>query len=179
MCISGCKQVSKIKSDTMDIIKGSKTSIENVENLELAKLILKPKREKINISSVLSKSSGRFIVGVDGIVTDQQTGLMWYILDTHTELQECLDYDAAGEYVENLNIGGYKDWRLPASNDLVVILNAKSSFPKSGAEWYWSSEAFWKGHYEFDRIVILRNDNEWVKGEAELTECGAVRAVRP
>jgi len=136
-------------------------------------------REKINIGSVLSKSSGRFIVGVDGTVTDQQTGLMWYILDTHTELQECLDYDAAGEYVENLNIGGYKDWRLPASNDLVVILNAKSSFPKSGAEWYWSSEAFWKGHYEFDRIVILRNDNEWVRGEAELTECGAVRAVRP
>ena len=136
-------------------------------------------REKIKIGSVLSESGGRFIVGVDGTVTDQQTGLMWYILDTHTELQECLDYDAAGEYVENLNVGGYKDWRLPTSNDLIVILNAKSSFPKTGAKWYWSSESFWKGRYEFDYIVILRNDNEWVKGEAELTECGAVRAVRP
>jgi hypothetical protein len=52
-------------------------------------------REKIKIGSVLSESDGRFIVGVEGTVTDQ-TGLMWYILDTHTELQECLDYDAAG-----------------------------------------------------------------------------------
>ncbi|MFO7558104.1 MAG: DUF4388 domain-containing protein [Desulfobacterales bacterium] len=136
-------------------------------------------REKIKIGSVLSESSGRFVVGVDGTVTDQQTGLMWYIFDTHTELQECLDYDAAKEYVENLNVGGYKDWRLPTPNDLIVILNAKSSFPKTGAKWYWSSEAFWKGHYEFDRIVIPRNDNQWIKGEAELTECGAVRAVRP
>jgi len=118
-------------------------------------------------------------VGADETVTDQQTGLMWYILDTHIELQECLDYDAAGEYAENLNIGGYKDWRLPTSNDLVVILNTKPSFPKSGAKWYWSSESFWKGHYEFNRIVILRNGNDGVKGEAELTKCGAVWAVRP
>ncbi len=136
-------------------------------------------REKVKIGSVLSESSGRFVVGVDGTVTDQQTGLMWYILDTHTELQECLDYDAAKEYAGNLHVGGYKDWRLPTSNDLIVILSAKPSFPKSGAKWYWSSEAFWKGHFEFNRIVILRNNNEWIKGEAELTECGAVRAVRP
>jgi len=136
-------------------------------------------REKIMIGSVLSKSGGRFIVGVDGTVTDQQTGLMWYILDTQTELKDCLAYDDAVSYAKNLNIGGYKDWRLPTSNDLIVILNAESTFPKSGAAWYWSSESFWKGHHEFNHIVILRGNNEWAKGEAELSECGAVRAVRP
>jgi hypothetical protein len=37
---------------------------------------------------------------------------------------------------------------------------------------------FLKGHYEFDYIVILRNDNEWVKVKGT-DGGGTVRAVRP
>ena len=134
-------------------------------------------KEKLKIGAVLSNSNGRFIVNTDGTVTDQQTGLTWYILDSHIELRECLDHDAADEYVKNLTVGGYKDWRLPTANDLMVVMNTKSSFPDSGAKWYWTSEMFWKGYYEFAYTVINRGGT-WVKDEAELTQCGAVRAVR-
>lgn len=153
-----------------------KMEMENVaqEKKERARL----QKEKERIGSILSRSNGRFIVNIDGTVTDQHTGLVWYILDSHTELKECLDHDAAEEYVKNLEVGGYKDWRLPSANDLMSVMNAKNSFPGSGAKWYWTSELFWKGYYEFCYTVINRNDKTWVKDEAALTQCGAVRAVR-
>ncbi|MFH2063704.1 MAG: DUF4388 domain-containing protein [Pseudomonadota bacterium] len=135
-------------------------------------------KEKRKIGSVLSQSNGRFIVNVDGTVSDRQTGLMWYILDSHIELQECLDHDAAEKYVKNLEVGGYKDWRLPTANDLMVVMNTGNSFPKSGAKWYWTSELFWKGFYEFGYTVVNRSGDTWTKDEAELMQCGAVRAVR-
>jgi CheY-like chemotaxis protein len=134
--------------------------------------------EKLKIGSVLSRSSDRFIVNVDGTVSDRQTGLMWCILDSHIELQECLDHDAAEKYVKNLEVGGYKDWRLPTANDLMVVMNTRNSFPKSGAKWYWTSELFWKGFYEFGYTVVNRSGDTWAKDEAEMTQCGAVRAVR-
>jgi hypothetical protein len=153
-----------------------KMEMENIaqEKKERARL----QKEKERIGSILSRSNGRFIVNMDGTVTDQHTGLMWYILDSHTELKECFDHDAAEEYVKNLEVGGYKDWRLPSANDLISVMNARNSFPGSGAGWYWTSELFWKGYYEFCYTVINRNGNSWVKDEAALTQCGAVRAVR-
>ncbi|MBA4366955.1 MAG: hypothetical protein C0403_04880 [Desulfobacterium sp.] len=153
-----------------------KMTLENIaqEKRERARL----QEEKAKIGSILSRSNGRFIVNIDGTVTDQHTGLVWYILDSHTELKECLNHDAAEKYVKNLEVGGYKDWRLPSANDLMAVMNAKNSFPRSGAKWYWTSELFWKGYYEFGHTVINRNGDIWVKDEAELTQCGAVRAVR-
>lgn len=153
-----------------------KMTLENIaqEKRERARL----QEEKTKIGSILSKSNGRFIVNIDGTVTDQHTGLVWYILDSHTELKECLDHDAAEEYVKNLEVGGFRDWRLPSANDLMAVMNAKNSFPGSGAKWYWTSELFWKGYYEFCYTVINRNGDRWVKDEAALTQCGAVRAVR-
>ncbi len=45
----------------------------------------------------------------DGTVTDENTGLMWQ----QTPPSEKMTYDEALDYVENLELGGYKDWRLP------------------------------------------------------------------
>ncbi len=136
-------------------------------------------KEKSNISKQLDKSSGRYIDNADGTVTDKQTGLMWYILDSHTELKECLTFDAAGEYVKKLDVGSHQDWRLPTTNDLLLILNNDPTFPTSGAKWYWTSELYWKGYFEFVKIIKLKGKNVWGKEEAGLTQCGAVRAVRP
>ncbi len=45
----------------------------------------------------------------DGTVTDDNTGLMWQ----QTPPLDKMTYDEAIEYVENLELGGYSDWRLP------------------------------------------------------------------
>jgi len=137
------------------------------------------KREKVKAGAELSKLGERYIVRDDGTVEDKQTGLMWAVLDSHVELRECLDYDTASEYVKNLEVGGYKDWRLPTANDLLVILNNKPCFPASGAKWYWTSEAYWKGYHEFVKIVTFKEKGFWLKKEADMEKCGAIRAVRP
>lgn len=53
----------------------------------------------------------------DGTVTDLNTGLMW----EQTPLFNKISYEAAQEYVENLEIGGYDDWRLPTIKELYSL----------------------------------------------------------
>ncbi|MGD1823671.1 MAG: DUF1566 domain-containing protein [Pleomorphochaeta sp.] len=53
----------------------------------------------------------------DGTVTDNNTGLMWQ----QTPLQSKMTYDDALEYVENLELGGYTDWRLPTIKESFSI----------------------------------------------------------
>lgn len=45
----------------------------------------------------------------DGTVTDNNTGFMWQ----QTPPTNKMTYDEAVEYVEDLTLGGYSDWRLP------------------------------------------------------------------
>lgn len=53
----------------------------------------------------------------DGTVTDNNTGLMWQ----QTPPSEKMTYDEAVEYVENLELGGYTDWRLPTIKESFSI----------------------------------------------------------
>ncbi len=53
----------------------------------------------------------------DGTVTDNNTGLMWQ----QTPPSEKMTYDEALEYVENLKLGGYSDWRLPTIKESFSI----------------------------------------------------------
>jgi hypothetical protein len=55
----------------------------------------------------------------DGTVTDDNTGLMWQ----QTPPSEKMTYDEAVEYVENLELGGYSDWRLPTIKESFSLAN--------------------------------------------------------
>lgn len=55
----------------------------------------------------------------DTTVTDQATGLMWQQADS----LEGLDWEDALAYAENLELGGYSDWRLPNAKELQSILD--------------------------------------------------------
>jgi hypothetical protein len=59
----------------------------------------------------------------DGTVTDNNTGLMWQ----QTPPSDKMTYDDAVEYVENLELGGYTDWRLPTIKESfsIAILEGK------------------------------------------------------
>lgn len=113
------------------------------------------------------------------IITDTRTGLMWCMLDSSELTDDCLTYKEAQAYVENLNTGGFNDWRLPTPSELLVIYNSSPPFPAGDASWYWTSEvvsAAWKRRAI---TVQKKNDGTWRKGETELEQCGTVLAVRP
>ena len=52
----------------------------------------------------------------DGTVTDMNTGLMW-----QQSVPSTMSYEEALIYVENLEIGGYDDWRLPTIKELYSL----------------------------------------------------------
>jgi hypothetical protein len=125
------------------------------------------------------KKGGRFVVDQGEVATDQRTGLMWCLLDSHSERGQCLNYRSAVQYVKGLRHGGYSNWRLPTSGELAGIYKNSPFFPSSGAEWYWTSESFAKGYHEEANIVTSKQETTFKKQSVSTDDCGAVRAVRP
>ncbi|MBW1821118.1 MAG: DUF1566 domain-containing protein, partial [Deltaproteobacteria bacterium] len=101
-------------------------------------------RERNKIKAMLKSSGGRYYENNDGTFTDTKTGLMWCLLDSRAALNKCLDYRSTQKYVKSLKIGGYRDWRLPYSNELAGIYKSEPFFPNTGSRWYWTSEVFTK-----------------------------------
>jgi len=84
----------------------------------------------------------RFIDNNDGTVTDSVTGKVW-----QKEHAGPVWWDAAVEYVKNLELAGYKDWRLPTSEELRSLIDFTTSspasdFPGTPSSWFWSSSSY-------------------------------------
>ncbi|MGD9808167.1 MAG: DUF1566 domain-containing protein [Deferribacterales bacterium] len=76
------------------------------------------------------------------IVYSDETGLMWQ--DNADAASENILFADAVNYCENLDLGGYSDWRLPNVRELKSILDAENTgmygvFVNDGMENYWSS----------------------------------------
>jgi len=108
-----------------------------------------------------SIGKGRYTVNDDGTISDMETGLLWNILDTHIELRKCLPYDEAKAYVENMETGGYTDWRLPTAHDLLMLLNTEPGFHETGARRYWTSETYVKGFHDIANTIVGTADDTW------------------
>jgi len=52
-----------------------------------------------------------------GVLLDTKTGLMWAVLDNHTDT----NWEYARRYCENYRIGGFSDWRLPTQDELASL----------------------------------------------------------
>ena len=135
--------------------------------------------EREKMRALLGPVSDRFVANGDGTVTDSTSGLMWSVLDSHQELGNCVNYDSAVAYAENLETGGYHDWRLPSAGDLAGIYKKKPFFPNSGSAWYWTSETAETGISNLAGFVTTKNENIFRREYKKREECGAVRAVRP
>jgi hypothetical protein len=135
--------------------------------------------EREEMRARLMPVNDRFVANGDGTVTDSKSGLMWSLLDSHQELGNCLNYDSAVAYAENLETGGYQDWRLPSASDLAGIYKKKPFFPNSGSAWYWTSETAETGVSNLGGYVTTKHENVFQRQYKKREECGAVRAVRP
>jgi len=61
----------------------------------------------------------------NGTVTDNNTGLMWQAIPT----TEGFSWKDAKAYCENLELGGYDDWRLPTAKELYSISDFSEGWP--------------------------------------------------
>ena len=87
--------------------------------------LLKEKIDKLTVKLAEEKgvkppsdAEGRFLV-MDSVVIDSTTGLMWMKNATSTSGKT---YDDAVGYVDNLNYGGYAEWRLPTTSDIEKLI---------------------------------------------------------
>ena len=135
--------------------------------------------ETNRVTSKIQNSGGRYNVNGKGIFTDTKTGATWCLLDSASVLNKCLDYRAAEKYVKSLNTGGYTDWRLPYGNELIEIYKTKPFFTGKSAPWYWTAEVFVKGYHKKALVVTSKNQLGYTRDKIALSQCGAVRAVRP
>ncbi|MCP4370927.1 MAG: DUF1566 domain-containing protein, partial [Deltaproteobacteria bacterium] len=135
--------------------------------------------ERNKIKTMLKSYVRRYVAKNDGTFTDKKTGLTWSLLDSRAVLNKCLDYKSAQKYVNNLKTGGYRDWRLPYSNELAGIYKSEPFFPDKRTQWYWTSEVFTKGYNKKALIVTSKQESFYKRQQANLDKCGWVRAVRP
>ena len=79
----------------------------------------------------------------DGTITDNVTGLMWQKSDGGEMI-----FGNAATYCQSLTLGGYKDWRMPASHELFGLNSydyvnpalITTIFTKTLAEYWWTSD---------------------------------------
>ncbi|MGQ1947483.1 Lcl C-terminal domain-containing protein [Geofilum sp. OHC36d9] len=100
----------------------------------------------------------------DGTVSDLNTGLMWQ----KTPDFERHNYYDAFDYVEDLEIGGYTDWRLPTIKELYSLLNSNGSLSDGDTE---SSQPYLYDEYfdfEYDKNMSFAGQywsgTKYVKG---------------
>lgn len=84
------------------------------------------------------------------VVTDSLTGLTWQRADDATQRT----WQAAANYCDALSLGGYDDWRLPGSNELIGLVDyARATpaidaavFPGTKPSFYWAAQTASAGY---------------------------------
>ena len=134
------------------------------------------------LTDMLRASGGRFVKKDDGVAADTETGLMWMLLDSDiTGFQNCMTFDAAATYVENLSTGGYSDWRLPKMGELAGIYKKTPAFPVLKEKWFWSADSYSgysEGWYRIVDTITVFPDGTTAESRRDSRECGVVKAVR-
>jgi uncharacterized repeat protein (TIGR02543 family) len=107
----------------------------------------------------------------DGTVTDPNTGLMWQLVAPSTQRT----WSDALEYVQNLRLAKYDDWRLPNRSELQTLVDYTRHYPAidpfladdtmSGP--YWSSTSFsgnagyaWPVYFGYGTLVEKYKQDE-------------------
>ena len=91
---------------------------------------------QVPMGGTAQDDKGRFKVSKEGLVTDSQTGLMWAPPPNRD-----VNWNQADEYVKNLKLGGYSDWRLPKLSELKSLSKQKTALKALHfSKWAWTSD---------------------------------------
>jgi len=113
-----------------------------------------------------SLTYGEYQNNGDGTITDQMTGLTWQTIEVRP-----LKWAQALAYCEQLDLGGFTDWRLPTIKELSTLVNNKqinpsidtTFFPATRSAPYWTSTTFAE-HPGFAWYVHFDNGLEYNGG---------------
>ncbi len=122
--------------------------------------------------------SERFVAYDNGTVKDLVTGLMWASRDNGGPIS----WRGAKEYCRNYKGGGYKDWRMPTTEELKAIYNPRIDNPHPLGEgckgvchitrfiqlsccpvWSWDGISEVETFFHFDRGPSAWRDKSLVK----------------
>jgi hypothetical protein len=163
-----------LKSRTEAARQEEKTRLQR-QNEEKAQHRLKIQQMRRELEHQLSGSERYHLNG--DLVIDQSTRMTWTLLDSQQELGGCLTYPAALEYIQNLSTRLPGNFRLPTASELAGLYKQKPFFPASGADWYWSSEAYARGYHSVADVVTSKPETIFQRDYRRQDQCGAVRAV--
>ena len=86
----------------------------------------------------------------DGTVTDDVTGLTWQQVPS----AEDMTWEEAVEYANELELGGYDDWRMPSAKELYSIADFSTGWPYLDTDYFslasgevTKDEQFWTSNY--------------------------------
>ncbi len=100
----------------------------------------------LSLVVLVSISTGAEFVRDDriGVVIDERDGLMWQ--DDPSAAAVKLTWREAGGYCSALNLGGYREWRLPTADELDALADEERFkhgiypvFENVGSGGYWSA----------------------------------------
>ena len=110
--------------------------------MKLLRLILLILFSMIILTGCMSKSPSFVDLG-NGVIEVNSSPLMWQ----QRRSPNFTDWESAKEYVDNLDLGGYSDWRLPTKKEFLGLYFAfDSGNAKAGKDTlllegnYWSTE---------------------------------------
>lgn len=174
---SGLKEARESSSKDNESSQSTVPSVQSREQASLRSSATHSDYEKG--WALIEKAAGsRFRNNGNGTFTDTMTGKIWCVLDSSMDAGRCLNYDEAQEYVKNLNTGGSGGWRLPTASELFSVYKNSPALPFTGAKWYWTSDATWRGVNEIVRIVRPGVETEVSNETTSISDCGSVRAVK-
>lgn len=111
----------------------------------------------------------------DGTVTDLNTGLMWQQQDDGVTRQ----WQAACDYCDQLELGGYADWRIPDRRALFSIVDLSRVNPSIHTDYFFDTKGtvYWSG----STYAVGTNyawDVDFNKGHADANHKTNTRYVR-
>ena len=109
---------------------------------------------------------GKYQDNGNGTITDNMTGLMWQAIEARPK-----KWEQSLAYCQQLELGGFKDWRLPTIKELSTLVNEGPAtpsidttfFPAARPAAYWSSTTF-TGHPGFAWYVSFDNGRRYNGG---------------
>jgi len=84
---------------------------------------------QVNNTVLHAQSTPRFLDNGDNTITDNETGLMWRKGTPSPMVSPAVTWNEALEKCEELNLGGYDDWRLPTIEEWETIIDKNNQFP--------------------------------------------------
>jgi len=136
-------------------------------------------KNALKIKKKMDKS--RFLAMNNFSFVDTFTGKTWMIVDSDDIFKNrCFSFKEAKKEIKNLNLDGYKDWRLPTERELLTLFKNKPFFPAEKNKWYWSSNIFEKGFNTYS-AVVTNDKTETRKKEFKdiFSNCGNFKLIRP